>query len=534
MTQSEIWQVLTTSALLGTERHPFELPQAGDGALGALLTNLPEKYAANPEHSLLSAAAALTLYRHAGTLPSQDNSSLPHCCAPETLAPCLALSASHLHTMLAGEYGAALSEWLEEAARRGKVVPPDQLPVLLGLGQTQPSFRPYILPVIGNRGHWLANIYKVHNQWAYVRDASTIATPDDESTRALWETGSIESRMAVLQSLRSTRPDHARTLVESVWKQESASARNQFIYALRTGLSMSDEPFLESALDDKSKDVRSNAADLLADLPESRYMQRMIEATTPLISLKRLRQGKLFGLSASNKDYIKVALSQDYTPNMKRDGIEQKPNNPRMGERAYWLHQQLCRIPPRIWTERWGVEPREIIMSALQTKDWKDVLVEAWIAATVRHNDAAWAEAFLAHGLSSLSQYAPERLVRLLDPRRRDELVTSTLTRQPQALYTDDMPIAVLWTLRKPWPTEVCRAILRSVSHHIKHTPRHGNWQVSQSLSTFAYSMAPTLLQEAESILTTTDATPNNLKAAADEFLSTLQFRRDMLQALAE
>jgi hypothetical protein len=323
-------------------------------------------------------------------------------------------------------------------------------------------------------------------------------------------------------------------MIESVWKQEAASVRTQFLYALRTGLSMADEPFLESVLDDKSNDVRSGAADLLADLPESRFTQRMIEATTPLIALKRLRQGTLFGIGASNKDYIEVTLSQDYTPAMKRDGIEQKPTNTQMGERAYWLLQQLSRIPPGIWSDQWQAEPHEIVVAIANTKDWKAILNEALLNATVRHADPSWAEAFLARELATLSQYSPSRLVRLLDPPRRDEIVSSALSRKPEALYTDEMPVDILWTLRKPWTPDVCRAVLRSVAHHIKKAPKHGNWQVSQTISTFAYSMTPSILHEAESILTTTDDTSNNLKEAVDEFLTTLQFRRDMLQALNE
>jgi hypothetical protein len=46
--------------------------------------------------------------------------------------------------------------------------------------------------------------------------------------------------------------------------------------------------------------------------------------------------------------------------------------------------------------------------------------------------------------------------------------------------------------------------------------------------------MPPTILHEAESLLTHTAETSNNLRQAIDEFLTTLQFRRDMLQALNE
>ena len=97
------------------------------------------------------------------------------------------------------------------------------------------------------------------------------------------------------------------------------------------------------------------------------------------------------------------------------------------------------------------------------------------------------------------------------------------------------MPLDFLWTLQKPWAIELCRAVLKSVAHHIKHnTPKQSNWQVSQSLSTFAYSMPPSIYLEAERTLVTNESTSANSKEAVDEFLTTLKFRQDMLQALQQ
>ena len=44
---------------------------------------------------------------------------------------------------------------------------------------------------------------------------------------------------------------------------------------------MDDEPFLESALDDRSREVRQQAADLLTRLPDSRLALRMAERAGP-------------------------------------------------------------------------------------------------------------------------------------------------------------------------------------------------------------------------------------------------------------
>jgi hypothetical protein len=50
-------------------------------------------------------------------------------------------------------------------------------------------------------------------------------------------------------------------------------------------LSMDDEPFLERALDDRDAQVRHKAAALLASLPESRLVRRMIATAGDILTL---------------------------------------------------------------------------------------------------------------------------------------------------------------------------------------------------------------------------------------------------------
>ncbi|MEO5953658.1 MAG: DUF5691 domain-containing protein [Chloroflexia bacterium] len=536
-----IWDALLTSALLGTERRPPNIP-ATDGPLGAILSVIRESTADNPAQGLLAAASTLTIYRQAGKLPAHDATPLPEPSPPETLSPIASGAAHYLHSMISGNNGGAIVEWLEAAAVLKKHVPDYLLIALLDIGQGQPTYRPAILPVLGNRGRWLAQQYASTDKWAYVRDATAIETPGEESTMELWETGSLEARYTVLRNMRQTQPDQARELLASVWKQENAKTRNYLLEVLSLNTSMSDEPFLESLLDDRSSEVRSTAADCLSRLPGSRLMQRTIDRTSPLLSFVRLKQGKLFGKSA-NKDHIAVLLPEEYTPAMKRDAIDQKPPNTRIGERAFWLVQHLSRIPPRVWAERWGAEPSEIIAAAFQTKDWKDILVQSWLLAAIRHNDQLWAESYMAQGFTKISEYSSQQLIgnalnqviSMLPPERRDQLVISTLNAHPEALYTKDMPLDLLWTFQKPWSIELSRAVLKSVAHHIKNnTLKNGSWQVSQSMSAFAFSMPASLLAEAERALIINDTTPPQFKDAIEDFITTLKFRQDMLTALAQ
>src|SRR5437762_1943286 len=77
-----------------------------------------------------------------------------------------------------------------------------------------------------------------------------------------WETSPRAARELLLQQLRSTDPARAREQLAQTWETEGADERAAFLATFRTGLSLDDEPFLESALDDRSKVVRRTAADL--------------------------------------------------------------------------------------------------------------------------------------------------------------------------------------------------------------------------------------------------------------------------------
>lgn len=530
-----IWDALVTSALLGTERRPPTFP-ATDGPLGAVLAGIRESTSANPAQGLLAAASTVAIYRQAGKLPAHDATPLPAPSPAETLAPISPVSAHHLHSMLNGNNGGALVEWLDAAASYKKYIPDYLLIPLLDIGQGQPTYRPSILPVLGNRGRWLAQQYASSDRWSYVRDATVIETPGEESTLELWETGTKEARFAILSDMRTTQPDRARDMLASVWKQENVKTRGYLLRALGTNLSLADEPFLETVLEDRGSDVATAASEYLTFLPQSQLVQRATEGAAASLKYNRVKQNKLLGLGQSvDKSTIEVTLPTTYTPAMKRDQIIEKPRYTQLGERAWWLQQQLSRTPPSVWTQLWQATPGEIIAAALRNKEWKAMLMQSFVAATQLFNDTAWAEAILAFGLTAMEDYSPEKLFGVLSPGRRIEMVVSTLNAHPEALYTQDMPLDILWTFQKPWSIELSRAVLNSVAHHIKNnTPKNGNWQISQSLSAFAFSMPPSILPEAERTVITNETTSPNIKAAVDDFLTTLKFRQDMLTALAQ
>ncbi len=79
-----LWNEITNTALIGCERKPLSLNRAAD-KLGGLLTQLDQS---DREGALLGAAAIVSLYGRAGSLPSKDTLPLPEACMPDDAPRC--------------------------------------------------------------------------------------------------------------------------------------------------------------------------------------------------------------------------------------------------------------------------------------------------------------------------------------------------------------------------------------------------------------------------------------------------------------
>src|SRR5262249_20549984 len=151
-----------------------------------------------------------------------------------------------------------LPEFLAALQVAGKRVPDELIPDVLEAARKDSSLRAAIGDgdVVGRRGAWLAGL---NPDWSFI--GAQIAESD-------WETGTRGGRVALLRQLRHSHPERAIALLQSTWPTDAPDDRVAFIAELEAGLSMQDEPFLEAALDDRRKDVRRQAAELLMRLPE--------------------------------------------------------------------------------------------------------------------------------------------------------------------------------------------------------------------------------------------------------------------------
>ncbi|WP_433546100.1 DUF5691 domain-containing protein [Streptomyces sp. CA-294286] len=464
------WEDLVTSALLGTDRRP-PAPRPGAGtdtatgvgtASGPVTGTGPGTQAGtgpvigtgpgtgtgpapdagrrsrsgprkDPPLVLLDAAALHTVRRRAALLPATAGPPVP--VAPPDPRPALPPAARRRLAQLladraapaqaAGRRGSApdltelLPQWLAAANLRRFQAPPALLPALLDAARARTDLRPQALEFAGTRGLWLA---RLNPEWKFaLRGTAGGATLPDvrdaEAVRNLWEEGLFAERVGLLGAVRAADPSAARTLLASTWPNERAEDRLMFLDSFRAGLSAADEEFLERALSDRSRNVRSVAAELLSALPASAFAGRMAARATSCVGLDR----------TGDSGGIVVEAPHECDAAMQRDGIVAKPPAGR-GERSWWLGQLVESAPLRAWTARLGGRTAQDVVALPVSDGWQEELHAAWCRAAIRQGDAQWARALLGPpalppdsgpGTASLAERA-KLLAALPDEERAD------------------------------------------------------------------------------------------------------------------
>lgn len=451
-----LWEDAVRRALLGTERQPSAAASADSGAdasaLGRALAGLEGR---GEEARLLGTAAVASLYRRAGRLPRKDAGASLKPAPEETARRAPPAAARLLASMLAGEHASLLPEWLAYAAAREVVVPEELLPALLDAASAKADMRDAAAAVIGARGRWLAARY---DGWAWATvggvgpGAEVEIAPDH--ARAGWETATGDVRRVMLRRVRRADPALGLELVRSTWSADSPKDRAAFLETLEDGLSDADEPFLEAALDDKRKEVRRAAAELLSRIPASRLAARMTERARALVRISTPSGGLISKLTGA-KPEITLDLPPECTKEMVRDGVELKPPAG-AGERAWWLRQLVAAVPPAVWSA--DAAPDVWVDAAARAHDGK-VLLDAWTTAAVRYRDAAWADALIRAGRWNAGG-DQSSLVALVSPERFREQVLRLLGAGGRTLSGDALPIRLIVEAPHTMGPELTRALL--------------------------------------------------------------------------
>lgn len=511
------WQSLVSTALIGTARQPWQ-PAIAPGQLGQMLAQLP---AQSPETALLLTAAILSLHQRVGWQPETRPPSSLEPCALSDLPQCSPRASRCLQHILAGQTPQLLVEWLQLASIAQRRIPERLLPVMLDKGKQQRELRSAILPVLGQRGQWLA---AQNPDWSY---AVVLLTEVD------WETGTTAARLLALQELRGHNPDRARDLLQATWSQEAAGDRVKFLATLETGLNLADELFLQQALGDRSREVRRMAVHLLSSLPGSRFGQAMAAHALQWVSL--VRQATIS---------IQVQLPEHLDDGLVQLGIEPKSTaatQTQLGEKACWLLQIIAATPLHVWTDQWQLSP-EAIVQLTQAHEWQSVLLDGLALAAKRQQHTGWLEAICrfwlmgqtTHRTAALAELGNEDLVNALPRDRRDALLID-LFRVAHKPINDSLMIWLLRSSSHPWSVELAEQVLERLEHHLADHRIFSNtdWELRTALKEFARFIPVQLTPEVNLLCTRLNAEYYWIQSM-NEVLEILQFRQEMTQAFGE
>jgi hypothetical protein len=406
-----------------------------------------------------------------------------------------------------------LAEWLAAAAGAGRRLPPELVPALLDAGRRHHHLRPLIAPVAGPLAGWLA---AQRPDWSYAAAAPPVeSTVDDDE---VWELGAVGHRAAYLRRLRRHDPARARKLLETAWEAEPPEHRAALLPAFGTGLSGADEPLLERALDDRRRQVRDAALELLGRLPDSRYAQRMAARAAECL---RLRPGG-----------VEVHPPATCDRSMRRDGIASRPPAG-TGERAWWLEEILARTPLRVWPE-----PRAFPARALPG-EWAPTVRRALARAAAAQRDGAWAATLvdsLAAGVAAHGRPDDRLLLEALYQALPADGLAAHATAALRRGLRDARAVGVEQVLAlcpRPWPQAAVDAVFAAIAEQLA---RPGTaWRATRLCELaalgFPAGAAPRVLALVAGLRSDRPGDPG--LAAAERLASTLQFRHHMLEELA-
>lgn len=476
---------LATQVMLGSERRPPVLPAVG-GELGALLA------AACPpgtgvEQGLLRHAGAAAVYGDAGVQPLPPGTALPPPCGPETAwVPDEPALLSALRQSLDEGPPQLLREALALLAACGAMLPADLLPRALDAGQ-QRELRAVLAPVLGRRGAWLATL---NPDWAWA-----IGSDDEAPDPAQWAHGSLDQRLQLLVRLRGLDPAAARALLQPDFASLDARERRLMLEQLVTGLGPEDEDFLEATLADRSKEVRQQAAELLARLPHSRYQARMAERLAACLRQERklLRQQWV------------VEPPQAAGADWKADALETtRPKSEALGERAWWLYQLTRALPPAWWCAHTGLAPAELLSWA-EKGDWGAALTSAWVEVLQRQPDPDWADALLSRLPPVGGTLASRRVDAIifldqLAPAARERHWLRLLDSRPEDLARGEMLRHMVESLGSgpaEFPAPIATRVLDQLRALLPRGALRWDYALRASLADFVCRIAPEALDAA-------------------------------------
>ncbi len=478
--------------------------------------------------SLLRDTAVTGARVRAGYMPGVDAATVP-ACEPDELPVASTGAQSLLRQILQSAESFLASEWIELADSRGMRVGESLLPMTLDwLVAQRAEQRGDFERVIGQRGAWLAGLNPAWRSLAKVVGPSH-SPPEqcDDESEIVWQTGLLAERLVCLRQIRRAAPERAVALIQSTWKADSADERRKFVAALTEGLSPADEVFLESALDDKSKQVREAAAGLLSTLPNSAHVERMLARATSLFQEVEKKKGLLKKKTRA----MTIDPPKEYDKAWARDGIDENvpSGEGKLGKRAWWLRQILSSVPPARLCEKLEVAADELLQIAVESDYAKDAVL-ALSNAAAAHADMQWISLLIRQRLDRRDSPIIELagLWASLEPADRESVLLS-LVRHANIAWIERW--RVLGAVDHRWSLEFSQDAIHALEQG-KPKDEHERYEVAFLFDKVSRHVSPWVIEHVDNVIQA--AFGDKITPSAIKSMDRLRLRAEMHKEFAK
>ena len=369
----------------------------------------------------------------------------------------------YLQRMLQGTYREGLPELLGLIEAKGYRLPPELLPDLLDQCMQQPEVAVRMMPLMGERGRWLA---RQNARWYPL--SADMETAD-------WFTAPFEVRRQLLADTRRRNPMLAAAWLEKTWAEEKADDKVAFLQQLEVRLSAFDLDLLERAFQDKNREVRLAALHLLVRLPESPTLQ----------TLRQFFTQKLAGGIRPDKreKYLAQAL-----PDLSDEGLKPWFDLLSKTEKPDWrngLLQLFMRfVPLHELASATRMKPADLL-SATDGGNHTE-FAEALLDNLLRHDDAPWVALVWQYYCSKFRHALWQKPAMQALMLRHAEALMQHLAAQRIVLdYDSQFVLRILENYRKSWPKPLLNNVLQQY-----RTAVSGNmpgWHYAATLQTAAW-----------------------------------------------
>lgn len=368
-------QNIIKTALLGTDKVQFDPTPNLIGIGNRIIAGQVDK-----EDAFLKNAAVNFLYNESGRLPNVC-SRVQESCPDEEKVELDALTGFQIKSALQLKDDVLFYYLVYRTNQADKIFGADLVPDALNKALSQKKKAEAVLTACGETGKWLAGINK---NWSQLFDFA----PSGQD----WETGNLEWRLNYFAGLRAEAPSDALALLNDL-QQENANVRAEFIALLEINLSINDETFLMSVLNDKSKKVKDIAIYLLKLVPGTSINQLFLNHLINSLSVKEERV-----LLVAKKKVLTINPGITPGEDLLKYGLEKISSQKGVDDAVFWIAQIFGFMDVATLASKFNLSVEEWLKLMLSDKH-ADIFKPFLKNAAIHFKDAFLSKKLLESGI---------------------------------------------------------------------------------------------------------------------------------------